>query len=390
MSGPAVETADAVVIGAGLLGAAATYELAKVGLKTVLLERGAPGRESSGATAGNILIQGIHPRRPSQAVPADISVFLPLQRAASDLWETLEAELGATLEVRRGGGLMVAETPEQVAELKDKYEMERRFGLPTALLDGDEARKELPLLSDGILAADFCPVDGYANPLLATPAYLAAAARFGARIFPFTPATGIARDHSTYIITTPGGVWASPVVVNTAGAWISQVAAMASIVIDMSPLAIQMHATARTAPVMSHVVHHIGEGLSVKQVNAGNILIGGGWPAFGLNLNGRSTISVTSMLSNVTQAQRVLPFLKELRILRAWAGPLAATPDELPVIGEVPGSPGFLVAGGTYGFTLAPLWGRVLRDLALGVQPTVDLSQVTVGRLMPGLSEAIH
>lgn len=390
MSRLGIETADAVVIGAGLLGAAATYELAKAGLKTVLLERGAPGRESSGATAGNILIQGIHPRRPAQAVPADISVFLPLQQAASNLWDTLEVELDASLEVRRGGGLMVAETTEQVAELKDKHEMERRFGLPTSLLDGDEAREMLPLLSDQILAADFCPVDGYANPLLATPAYLAAASRFRARIFPFTPATGISREDSTYLITTPSGEWASPVVVNTAGAWISHVAAMVGIALNMSPLAIQMHATARTAPVMSHVVHHIGEGLSVKQVTAGNILIGGGWPAFGLNLNGRSTISVTSMLSNVRQAQRVLPFLKDLRILRAWAGPLAATPDELPVIGEVPGSPGFLVAGGTYGFTLAPLWGRVLKDLVVGIQPSVDLSQVTVGRLVTGLTEAVR
>ncbi len=157
-----------------------------------------------------------------------------------------------------------------------------------------------------------------------------------------------------------------------------------------SPLAIQIHATVRTAPVMSDVVHHTGAGLSIKQVAAGNILIGGGWPAFDLDLSGRSTISASSILSNVSQAQRVLPFLKGLRILRAWAGPLAATPDELPVIGEVPGSPGFLVAGGTYGLTLAPLWGRVLKDLALGVQPSVDLSQVTVERLVTGSTGVVQ
>ena len=115
MSQPGAQVADAVVVGAGILGAAATYELAKAGLSTVLLERLAPNRESSGATAGNVHIQGIHTRRPGQAVPADSSVFIPLQRAASDLWDTLEAELDATLELRRGGGFMVAETIEEVA-----------------------------------------------------------------------------------------------------------------------------------------------------------------------------------------------------------------------------------------------------------------------------------
>ena len=387
MSQPGAQVADAVVVGAGILGAAATYELAKAGLSTVLLERGVPNRESSGATAGNVHIQGIHTRRPGQAVAADSSVFLPLQRAASDLWDTLEAELDATLELRRGGGFMVAETIEEVAELRAKHEMEQRFGLATTFLDGKEVRKELPLLSERILAADYCSSDGYANPLLATPAFLAAAVRLQARIRPFTPVTGIARKHSTYRVSTPSGVWEAPIVVNTAGAWISQVAHMADISLDMSPVAIQMHATVRTDPMMSHVVHHIGVGLSVKQVAAGNILIGGGWPAHDLNLNGRSAISLSSMVSNVSLAQRVLPFLSDLRILRAWTGPLAATPDELPVIGEVPGAPGFLVAGGTYGFTLAPLWGRVLKDLALGIEPQVDLRQVTVARLVTGIPE---
>ena len=381
------EAADAVVVGAGILGAAATYELAKAGLKTVLIDRGAPNRESSGTTAGNVHVQAIHTRRPGQARPADASVFLPLQIAASDLWGTLEAELDAKLELRRGGSFMVAETIDQVAELRAKNDLEQRLGLLATFLDGREARHELPLLSESILAADYCSSDGYANPLLATPAYLAAATRFNAKIYPFTPVTGISRSNKTYRLTTPSGTLESPVIVNTAGAWISQVARMAGISLDMSPVAIQMHATERTDPVMSHVVQHIGVGLSVKQVAAGNILIGGGWPAQELNLTGRSTVSLKSMLSNLSLAHRVLPFLRNLRILRAWAGPLAAAPDELPVIGEVSGAPGFLVAGGTYGFTLAPLWGRVLRDLALGNESTIDLKRVTVQRLVTGVSE---
>ncbi len=377
---------DAVVVGAGILGAAATYELAKAGLSAVLIDRGSPNRESSGTTAGNIHMQAIHSRRPGQAHPADPSVFLPLQLAASDLWEQVETELDANIEVRRGGSFMVAETEDQVADLRAKHDLEQRFGLETTLLDGDDARRELPLLGDGVLAADYCALDGYANPLLATPAYLRAATRLGARIYPFNPVEAITRTSDTYRLTTPTLVFESPIVINAAGAWISQVGRLAGIGLDMAPVAIQMHATERTEAAMSHVIQHVGLGLSVKQVKAGNFLIGGGWPALDLNLNGRSTISIESMLSNIALAHRVLPFLKSHRILRVWAGPLAATPDELPVIGEVPEVKGFLVVGGTYGFTLAPLWGRVLRDLVIGDPPEVNLERVAVARLVKSVS----
>jgi sarcosine oxidase subunit beta len=307
--------------------------------------------------------------------------------AASDLWEQLEAELDANIEVRRGGSFMVAETEDQVADLRAKHDLEQRLGLETTLLAGDDARRELPLLGGSVLAADYCALDGYANPLLATPAYVRAATRLGARIYPFNPVEAITRTHDIYRLSTPTLEFESPIVINAAGAWISQVAGLAGISLDMAPLAIQMHATERTEPAMSHVIQHVGLGLSVKQVKAGNFLIGGGWPALDLNLNGRSSISIESMLGNIAIAHRVLPFLRRHRILRVWAGPLAATPDELPVIGEVPDAKGFLVVGGTYGFTLAPLWARVLRDLAVGTAPQVDLKRVAVARLVRSVSE---
>jgi sarcosine oxidase subunit beta len=150
----------------------------------------------------------------------------------------------------------------------------------------------------------------------------------------------------------------------------------------MTPVAIQMHVTVRLPETLRHLVQHIGEGLSVKQVTAGNLLIGGGWPALRLDPDGRSPISMASVLGNVTQAARVLPFVRDLRLLRAWAGPLAATPDEMPVIGEVPDAPGFLVAGGTYAFTFAPLWGETLRCLVEGKPTPVDVHDLGPDRLM--------
>ncbi|WP_326595359.1 NAD(P)/FAD-dependent oxidoreductase [Streptomyces sp. NBC_01803] len=372
---------DVVIIGAGILGAAAAFHLAEAGHRVAVLERGAPNREGSGTTAGNLHIQGIHTRRPGQDVPVDSERFLPLQRAASERWSTVEKRLDADVELRRGGGFMVAETAEQENELHEKREWERAAGIATELLTGDQAREWLPLLSDRVRAATWCALDGYANPLLITPAYLAAAFRHGAQVHAFTPVTGIDRVVGGYVVHSGDRSWSAPVVVNAAGPWIGEVAALAGIALEMAPVVIQMHATVRVPPVMRHLVQHIGEGMSVKQVTAGNLLIGGGWPARPVTTAGRGTASMASLTGNLAQACRVLPFLAGLRLLRVWAGPLAATPDEMPVIGEVPGHPGFLVAGGTYAFTFAPLWGETLRALVAGDRPPEPIDDLGPGRL---------
>jgi sarcosine oxidase, subunit beta len=386
----AVRTADAVVIGAGVLGAATTLALAREGLRVALLEREAPNRGGSGATAGNLHIQVVHARRPGQEVPVDTERFLPLQVAASGLWEELDRVLEGTIELRRSGGFTVAEHEHEVTELESKRRIERAHGLHTELLDGEAARAALPLLGPTVAAATFCADDGYANPLLATPAMVEAARRLGAEVHGFSPVTAIRRIEESWTVLTPRAAWSAPVVINVAGPWMAGVCALAGIDLDIRPIALQMHATERLAPTLEHLVQHIGDGLSVKQVTAGNVLIGGGWPAATVDLVGRSLPSMESLFGNLALAQRILPFLRSRRILRVWAGALGATPDEMPVVGEVPGYPGFLVAGGTYAFTFAPLWASVLCSLATGESPRFAVDDLGPGRLVRGMPEAGH
>ncbi|MFI6509110.1 NAD(P)/FAD-dependent oxidoreductase [Streptosporangium sp. NPDC050855] len=377
-----MRTSDVVIVGAGVLGAATASRLARDGHRVTVLERGAPGREGSGTTAGNLHMQAVHTRRPGQAVPLDSARFLPLQRAASDLWETVEDELETSVELRRSGGFTIAESEAQVRELHDKHAWETAAGIATEVMDGDAARSALPSLGPTVAAATWCGLDGYANPLKVTPAYLADAARHGARLVPFAPVTAVTRSGGTWRVEAGGEVVQAPVVVDVAGPWLGGIAAMAGIGLRMAPVAIQMHATVRSAPVLPHLVQHIGEGLSVKQVTAGNLLVGGGWPARTMDLDGRSEAGVDGLVGNMALAVRILPFVRDLRLLRMWAGPLAATPDEMPVIGEVPGAPGFLVAGGTYSFTFAPLWGETLRNLVAGTPPPVNVADLGPDRLM--------
>lgn len=376
-----MNTADVVVIGAGVLGAATAHRLATRGLSVQVLERGAPNREGSGTTAGNLHIQAIHTRRPGQAVPVDSRRFLPLQKAAGDLWNDVEPELGEDLEVRRTGGFMVAETEDDLDQLTTKAVWEREIGLRTEILDGDTARAALAALGPTVRAATWCADDGYANPLLAGPAWLRAGARHGVRLRPGCPVTGLRPAGSGWQVDTPQGSISCRWVVNTAGPWIQPLAALAGVQLRMRPVAIQMHVTVRAAPVLPNLVQHIGRGLSVKQVPAGNVLIGGGWPAATLDLDARSRASLPSMAGNLTEAVRILPRLGDLSLLRMWAGPLAATPDEMPVIGPLPGTTGMLVAGGTYAFTFAPLWADTLTAMICGEPTPVDVTDLGPDRL---------
>lgn len=375
-------TADAVVIGGGILGAAVLHELAARGLEVVLLERGLPNRQGSGTTAGNLHIQAIHAERPTQGVPVDTEQLVPFQAAAHAMWAGLEARLGSPVDVSVAGGLTVAETEEQLALLHEKAVWERAAGIPTDVLTGQEARGLVPALGPSVVGATWCSWDGWANNLVVTPAYLAAARRAGATVHVNSPVTAIEQTGDGWTVRSAAVDVSTPVVVDAAGTWLDRVARMAGIELDLAPLAIQMLETVRAEPRMEHLVQHIGEGLSVKQVASGAVVIGGGWPAQRLDLEGVSPVSQTSIAGNVEQVRRVLPGLSGLRLTRAWAGPLAATPDEMPVVGRVSGVPPFHVVGGTYAFTFSPVWARAVADDVTGTPAVLDVGAFSPDRLL--------
>lgn len=374
-------TADVVVVGGGILGAAILHELADRGLDVVLLERGLPNRQGSGTTAGNLHIQAIHAQRPDQDTPVDTAVLVPFQAAAHRAWVGLEARLGSPTDVTIAGGLTVAETPDQVARLREKAEWERAAGIPTDLLTGDEARRLVPTLGPTVLGATRCAWDGWANNLVVTPAYLTAAQRLGATVHTNSPVTAIEQVGDGWLVRSTTVDVSTPVVVDAAGPWLDQVARLAGIELDLAPLAIQMLETVRAPRVLDHLVQHIGEGLSVKQVGTGQLVIGGGWPAARLDLEGVSPVSATGIAGSTAQVRRVLPGLSGLRLSRAWAGPLAATPDEMPVVGRVSGVPPFHVVGGTYAFTFSPVWARAVADDVTGTTTPLDVSAFSPDRL---------
>jgi glycine/D-amino acid oxidase-like deaminating enzyme len=389
-----MERFDAVVVGGGLLGAAAAYHLARGGACTLLLEKGELNRQSSGQNAGSLHFQLEYRMvELGDAIAERFAVPMPLFLEAQRTWAALEQELGEPIEVHLAGGLMVAETREQAEVLERKSALECRHGLETHVITSAEALELAPYLSASVLAASWCPSEGHANPRLVGPALAAAAVRHGATVRTRSRVVGLARI---------GGGWrvavrdAEPVqadvVVVAAGLWTGEVTAMADAVLPIVPRALTMMATARTEPAIEHLVQHAGARLSLKQTGDGNVLVGGGWPARLRQREGvvdveeRPSLRYESVTGSAAVAAKVVPALRGLPVIRVWTGLVGVTPDQVPLLGQLHGRPGLYVATGGAGFTLGPTLGRLLGELILTGRPSLPLDlydPVRYGHLIP-------
>lgn len=378
---------DVLVIGGGLVGCASAFYLAKAGAAVRVVERGDLNREASGRNAGSLHFQLEHRLiEHGDAQAEQFAQIIPLNLMAIDAWSGLEAELGADLEIIMHGGLMLAETPEQVARLEKKYALEQRWGLPTELLDKDAILKRAPYLSDTVMAAGYSPQEGHASPRHVTLAYARAAAKAGVIFDTKTRVKSLKRDASCWHATIKHDdgkeeLLKTQTVLNAAGAWAGQIAEMANIHLPVYPVPLLMNVTEEAPPLLDHLIQHAGRKITMKQVRDGQILIGGGWSSRFHQKNGRLDYDRApepiheNIIGNLAVATDLVPQLKNQHLLRSWTGIASVTTDQLPILGEVPEAPGFYVATGGSGFTLGPVYARLMSELILtgGTEAQIDL-----------------
>jgi glycine/D-amino acid oxidase-like deaminating enzyme len=351
---------DVVVVGGGLAGAATAYYLAGEGVDVVLLERSELNREASGTNAGSFHFQiAIHQltARETEGSRTRLLSDVRLHAEAARLWFTLEDELDAALGVHTIGGLMVAETPEELQILHDKHLIEDEAGLETHVLEGDELRRFAPYLADDLLGGSFCPQEGHANPFLAAPLFALRAAERGAVVRTHAEVTDV---RPGFAVETTAGTIHAQRVVNAAGAWADDVAAMSGLRLPIRAEGLHVNVTEPREHVLDPLLQHIGRRLTLKQAANGTFIIGGGWPAHREAAPARHSTLWESAAGNAAVAVRVMPSLADVRIVRMWTGVMAFTDDLQPVVGEVSGLPGYYTCIATTGFTLSPMLARML------------------------------
>jgi glycine/D-amino acid oxidase-like deaminating enzyme len=245
------------------------------------------------------------------------------------------------------------------------------------MLDGAELRRIAPYLSPEIRSASFCADEGHANPRWVTPAYAAAARAAGVKMelntrvqslqsrsggWRLELAIGVAADGARHIATVDADA-----VLIAAGAWSREVLMPLGVTVPLTPVGLQMLVTQRTAPLINHLVQHMGRRLSIKQVEAGNILIGGGWPTQlspgDLGTKPTAELQELALAGSAAVACHVVPATSSLSVIRGWSGVACSAPDHLPVLGAIDSLPGIFIAAGGATFTLGPTYARLVSEL---------------------------
>lgn len=370
---------DVLVIGGGIAGAATAYYLATEGVDVMLVEASDLNTQASGANAGSIHVQIQHPEFVSLG-PDWARAYGPTLRLlieSQQMWLGLGAELGVDLDVSLAGGLLVATTQEQMRQIEAKAKIERSFGVPLEILDRSDLRALAPYLAGNTIGAGFCPIEGKANPLKATPAFAAAAERRGARILTQTRILGLETTGSGYSVTTGAGTIEARRVVNAAGAAAADIAAMLGISIDLQGVPLQVTVTEPVERLIPHLVYSAAGKLSLKQAHNGSCLIGGGWHARRL-ADGRLATNPVHLAGNMTNAANLVPALRQARAVRSWTATVNGTEDWRPIIGEVPGHKGFFLSLFPWvGFSAGPITARLTADMILGREPRMSLDGVS-------------
>jgi glycine/D-amino acid oxidase-like deaminating enzyme len=278
------------------------------------------------------------------------------------------------------GGFILAETPADVAILEKRQALQERWSLPTKLVSATEVRRMAPYLADTVVAAGYCPHEGHANPRLVAPAFARMAKSSGAELRGGTRVSALLRDGSEWRVQfqtiAEGGRMedvACRAVLNAAGAWAAEIAAMAHLHLPIFAVPLLMNVLERSEPLIPHLVQHTSERLTVKQVSAGNVLIGGGWPGrfpqrdtgmdTRMDMHRRPQPVLQHVVSNLAIASRLVPALRNRHLIRTWTGTTGVTSDQMPLLGEVPEAPGFYVAAGGAAFTHGPTYARLISEL---------------------------
>lgn len=379
---------DTVVIGGGLLGCVTSWMLAQEGTSVLLVEKDQINQHASGQNAGSLHYQLEYRMMEHGLEKAKRAAeAMPLHLHAARLWSTIARDSGEDIKVRKTGGLMLAETRQQAMLLEQKAKIERDWGLDVQVLDSRELSERAPYLSPTVLAASYCQLEGKADARTAAPALARAALRNGATICTKTEIQDLKKISGGWKVTLsrPAAktrIIRTSAVIIAAGVWTSAIGEMLGASLPTIPLALMMTVTARVPTLVPHLVQHAGARLSLKQAIDGNILIGGGWPARLFNnadgrpdFNRKPNLSPSSLVGNASVAISAVPALKDVPVLRSWVGVTTVTPDQLPLVGEVPGAPGVFVATGGSAFTLGPSFAESIVAHVLGKKPPVELRQ---------------
>lgn len=406
------EKVDVVIIGGGIVGVCTALALAERGVSVALCEKGLIGGEQSGRNWGWVRQMG---RDPSE---------LPLAIESLLLWKNMNSRIGEETGFRQTGIAYLCRDARQEAEYEAWLVHARQFGLGSRLLKQTELSQHFPGIVGNFTAALHTSTDGRAEPLKAAPAIARAAMRLGAHVLSGCAVRSVeqAAGRVCGVVTERGRIDCSSVVL-AGGAWSRLFSG--NLGIDFPQLKILASVARATA------VHGVPEmpvgadnfsfrrrldgsfSVAMRNANVAPIVPDSfrlfadfmptlikSWRELTLRVGNRFIQEWRTprrwAADEITPFEQVrildpapyerfnrkgfanlvvaFPAFAESRITQSWAGLIDVTPDAVPVVGPVASLPGFYIASGFsgHGFGIGPGAGKLMADLVMGAQPSVD------------------
>jgi sarcosine oxidase subunit beta len=375
-------TADVVIVGAGVMGAAVAWHLTALGCRSVILldRASSPGTGSTGRATGGFRTQ----------FASAINVRLSL--LAREKLRRFREDTGGDCGYRPVGYLFLAADQPQLGTLREAIAMQRSAGLAESSIVSldDIARINPSIVLEGVTGGSFGTTDGYIRPLGIMQGYLDAALRAGAQVeYDAAPAGFDRKGDRIAAVTTRHGRITVGHVVNATGAWAADVAALAGVELPVTPVRRQVALTAPTSvlPPSTPMTIFAEDGFHFR-VRDGRVLLL--WPVDTHGSDRYDTTLDTAWLDGVvSRAHRRVPALRSVPIDRAgsWCGLYEMSPDHHAILGAAPGLDNFWLINGSsgHGVMHAPALGMLLAELILmGSATSLDVHALRPTRFLEG------
>lgn len=420
MNNMVLDSIDVAIVGGGITGCATAWHLATRGVRVALFERTEIAAEQSGRNWGFIRQQGRH------------EAEVPLAAEANRLWVELTARYGATSTgFTPGGILMPAETADDEKQICEGFDVARRFGLDTRLLNAGQIRELIPELSGPWRAGLYTPGDAHGEPVSSTRTIARAAREAGAIIHEKSIVLGVETQAGRISgLVTTGGRCVAPVVVLAGGIGTPALVKPLGIELPIQVIRSSVSQTVAAAPFTR--VAMWGPKVAFRPRADGSFVIGNGYrgagpdydltigsfdhlryflPAYRRNWRqlrltlgaesfrrvyarfGRKSamdalpephVNMTKVTRNAVEFRSLFPHIGNLDLARTWAGRIDLTPDVIPIIDQPVAAPGLFVAAGFsgHGFALGPSVGKQVAEWITEGRPSLDLSPLRLSRFV--------
>jgi glycine/D-amino acid oxidase-like deaminating enzyme len=370
-------TYDVVIVGAGIVGAACAYFLAREGLRVAVLEKGIVGGGATAAGMGHLVAMDDSPAQ------------LALTKLSLDLWKELRDELPPSTEYQQTGTLWIASDEEEMVEVRRKYELYRSVGLACEVLDGAALAEAEPKLRRPLAGALRVLGDGVIYPPT-TAQFLLRGVAEGGGLFTGCTVSSILGDE---VVLGDGRRISSGYVVNAAGCAATELTQG----VEMRKRKGHLIITDRYPGFLYHQVVELGYLKSAHSVTADSVAFNLQPRATGQILIGSSrqyadestTVDQGIVRRMIERACEYMPEVAALSALRIWTGFRAATPDKLPLIGPSQGNPKVLLATGHEGLGITTSMGtaQLITDMVLGRRSQIVRDPYLPSRM---IREAAH